>query len=1159
MNYFGIDFLIVYAFLAITLVIGIRAGKGIKDIREYALGNKIYGVAILVFTFLATNIGGGSTLNAASDVFANGIIGAIASFGVTIQILLFAIFIVPHIKHFTTYLTIGDVMGSLYGKYSQILTGILGTLYSFYMIGMQLFVLGIICKSLLGVHTNWGIMVGGLLLTTYSAYGGIKAVTATDIFQFLVLFIVIPLIAGMALNKAGGLQAVFTQIPATKLEVFTHKKFSFYSSLFLIWSVLPLGLISPPIFQRLLMAKQPEQLRQQYFILAGLDPLIRVTIMIIGLAGLVLYPQIQSADVMPHIIKELLPIGLKGFAIAGVLAIVISTADSYLHTAGLLLVHDIIKPIIGRKQIFINELKWAQYSTFLIGVVSIIIGLSSTNALDLSFGAMRIAGPVLLFPLLAGIVGIKSDKKTFYGAMAVTLITFAITTLLLPKSHSPLGMPISIVVNAISFLIIHLIQNGKIVMVDRSAYESSNALEKPHPKSIQKWLGHYLPNLSNIIQYSQERIKQYGAPYILFGIFYGINFTYPYFMWSASSSPAANLMLTLRLIGALACGLLIVQSKWPKRLLPYMPAYWHVTILYCLPFMSTMMFMLTQGSTEWLINIAIMIILLFILVDWATALVLGSLGIILAFACYSLFVGKINLSLDFSSKYLLFYQAVFGLLIGLIFARRKEQRFDRLATDNQTLTLVDQENKEALLEIFKEKIRLLKTLKRAGVQNLTKAVNLVKELRIQEKQGFKEATTVRNALNQLQSTLTPMAVALERIESRATDYMRLEIKPIPIDNLLAAVQAKFSDIKLHIKNRSACQELICDPKHIQKMLVNSIEALKSSKKEEETIYITLADTALTYPLPSVKKDKSYIKTVSALAFILSTTSDIPSIQTAYKAQMHTSALPMPETSISFLLVSNQRIVKAHYGYTNIDISKQENYAMHCYVLPTRVSDVRPRDMDDPYMELGAELVRANDTFPGALEQEKAFLAAVKQKSNANLTAIETAIEMIKWYHGPVRRKSGEPFYLHPLAVAHIVLDYNTDEATILGALLHDTVEDTPMVLENLEIMFGNEVVSIVDGVTHFESVQESFYKVQLAPHENIMMLLGVEDKRILYVKIADRMHNMRTIEGHNSYAKKKQIAEETLQFFVPLAQKLDLEAAAAELQERSVAVINQQE
>jgi Na+/proline symporter len=1158
MNYFNIDFLIVYTFLAITLVIGIRAGRGIKDIREYAIGSGSFGIATLVFTFLATNIGGISTLDAASDVFSNGIIYAIAALGVIIQLLLVGIFITPYIKYFNDCLTMGDVMGSLYGRYSQILTGILGTLYSFCMIGMELLILGVVGKSLLGIPASVGVVLGGILLTTYSAYGGIKAVTATDIFQFLILFIVIPLVASLALNKVGGIQEVFAHVPADKLEVFTHKKFSFYLTLFLIWSVLPLGLVSPPHFQRLLIAKQPDQLRQQYFILAGLDPLIRVTIMIIGLAGLVLYPQIQSADVMPHIIKELLPIGLKGFAIAGMLAVVMSRTDSYLNTAGLMLVHDVIKPILGRKQIFLNELKWTQYSTFLIGIVSIIIGLRSTNALGLSFGAMRIAGPVLLFPLLAGIIGIKPDKKTFYGAMVVTLLTFAITTLLLPKSHSHLGMPISIVANAISFLIIHFIQNGKIVMVDRSTYEVYNTLVKPHHRSIQKWFRYHLLNLSNIIQYSQNRIKEYGAPYILFGIFYGINFTYPYFMWSTSGSLAPDLILTLRLIGALACGLLVVKSKWPRSMLPYMPTYWHLSVMYCLPFMSTMMFLLTQGSTEWLINIAIMIILLFILVDWATALVLGSVGIMLAFSCYFFCVGKINLSLDFSSKYLLLYQGIFGLLIGLIFARRKQQRFDRLATEKETLTLIDEENKEALLETFKEKIRLLKTLKRAGVQDLTKAVSLVKELRIQEKQGFKQTTVVHKALDQLQNTLTPMAVALEKIESRATDYMRLEIEPITIDSLLAPIQPKFPDTNFHIKNSSTCLELICDPKRIQKILVNSIEVLKACVEEGEPIYITLADSQLTYSLPSVKKDKSYVKKVSALAFILSTTSDIPSIQTTYKAQMHTSALPMPETPVSLLLVSNQRIVKAHYGYTNIDISKQENYDMHCYVLPTRVSDVRPRDMDDPYMELGAELVRANDTFPGALEQEKAFLAAVKQKSNANITAIETAIEMIKWYHGPVKRKSGEPFYLHPLAVAQIVLEYNTDEATILGALLHDTVEDTSMLLENLEMMFGKEVVGIVNGVTHFESMQESFYKVQLAPHENIMMLLGVEDKRVLYVKIADRMHNMRTIEGHSSYAKKKQIAEETLQFFVPLAQKLDLEVAAAELQERSVAVINQQ-
>ena len=102
------------------------------------------------------------------------------------------------------------------------------------------------------------------------------------------------------------------------------------------------------------------------------------------------------------------------------------------------------------------------------------------------------------------------------------------------------------------------------------------------------------------------------------------------------------------------------------------------------------------------------------------------------------------------------------------------------------------------------------------------------------------------------------------------------------------------------------------------------------------------------------------------------------------------------------------------------------------------------------MELGAELVRTNDAYPGAAEQEETFLAAVEKRTSINLELVKTAIEAIKWYHGPARRKSGEPFYLHPLAVAQIVLDYNQEEATLLGALLHDTVEDTPMLLENID-------------------------------------------------------------------------------------------------------------
>ena len=171
-----------------------------------------------------------------------------------------------------------------------------------------------------------------------------------------------------------------------------------------------------------------------------------------------------------------------------------------------------------------------------------------------------------------------------------------------------------------------------------------------------------------------------------------------------------------------------------------------------------------------------------------------------------------------------------------------------------------------------------------------------------------------------------------------------------------------------------------------------------------------------------------------------------------------------------------------------------------------------------------------------------------------ISLVRKAIDLIKDYHGPVLRKSGEPFYLHPIAVAQIVLDYNQEEATILAALLHDTVEDTALLLGDVEAVFGKETAGIVDTVTHLESHKDSFYKVKLSAEENIMMLSETGDDRAIYVKIADRMHNMRTIEGKSPESQMR-IAKETLQYFVPQAQRLALHEAAQELKERSWQVL----
>jgi hypothetical protein len=765
--------------------------------------------------------------------------------------------------------------------------------------------------------------------------------------------------------------------------------------------------------------------------------------------------------------------------------------------------------------------------------------------------SLAFTGPLLMFPLLSGIMGLKTDVRSFYVAMVATLVTFFGLKLLSSMPGHLLTLW-SILANGAVFFGMHIMQNKGIAIVHRGEQETAytwRVASKHTPTFFKKW--RFSPQA--IIRYSQAQVEKYGAPYVLFGIFFSINYIVPYFLWPTQSLQHTGWVISIRMLGGVLCGLLIIPEKWPKRLLPFMPVFWHFTVLYCLPFTNALMFFLTGASTEWLVNIITIIILLVLLLDWATALIFGIVGIGMAGLLYWLCIDPSHFSLPFTAQYLLIYQIIFGLLIGLLFARRRQRNFDKLADEYQHLTAIHQQDKAALLETFKEKVRLLKTLQNAGVAELAKVVKLIKTMRREEVATVESVEKLQHRLQALDATLTPIAVALEKIENRATDYLRLDIASIPVKLLLEQLQEQMPSITLSYQLDTRHTNLVCDAKRIEKLLADTIEMIQNTD-QADTIYISVCDTELTYPIRSISQD--YTKKIAAVGFAITSKPIKSKVATSYAAQMHKSSWLMPANQHEMVVVNNQRIIKAHYGYTNLNIGQPKPYTLYLYVIPANINEIRPRDMNDPYMELGVELVRADDTYPGAREQEVNFLTAVQKKTKADMDNIQLALEMIKWYHGPNNRHSGEPFYLHPIAVAQVVLDWNPDEATILGALLHDTVEDTAMLLENIEMIFGPDVVKIVDSVTHFETSEESFYKLKLSSHENVLTLLEVQDKRALYVKLADRVHNLRTVEGHTSIAKRQQIAAETLQFYVPLAQALALEAVVKELKVLSVAILN---
>jgi len=159
-------------------------------------------------------------------------------------------------------------------------------------------------------------------------------------------------------------------------------------------------------------------------------------------------------------------------------------------------------------------------------------------------------------------------------------------------------------------------------------------------------------------------------------------------------------------------------------------------------------------------------------------------------------------------------------------------------------------------------------------------------------------------------------------------------------------------------------------------------------------------------------------------------------------------------------------------------------------------------------------------------------------------------------HGSQKRASGDPYFSHPVAVAGLLADLKLDEATIIAGLLHDTVEDTDASLEDVDALFGAEVCMLVNGVTKLGEIEYSGEASKQAENFQKFILATTEDVRVLLVKLADRLHNMRTLHFIKKPEKRERIARETMDLYAPLARRIGLYAIASEMEDLSFAQIN---
>ena len=218
------------------------------------------------------------------------------------------------------------------------------------------------------------------------------------------------------------------------------------------------------------------------------------------------------------------------------------------------------------------------------------------------------------------------------------------------------------------------------------------------------------------------------------------------------------------------------------------------------------------------------------------------------------------------------------------------------------------------------------------------------------------------------------------------------------------------------------------------------------------------------------------------------------------------------------------------------------------VAPMSIAEAIPPETEDD---------KGSTAEPGVMMRQAELIERVRAyHPGADEDAISRAYEFAMLAHGSQTRASGDPYFSHPLEVAGILTQYCLDSASIVTALLHDTLEDTAATEKEIEDRFGAEIAQLVDGVTKLSRLEWQSDKAQQAENFRKLVLATSRDIRVLLVKLADRLHNMRTLRHIPDPEKRRRIARETMDIYAPLAQRIGMQALKDELEDTAFAELN---
>lgn len=454
---FNIDVTLVILFLVMNLIFGIYFGRDVKNFKEFAIGNKSFNAFTIAATIVATWISGSSLTIMVGKIYSGGLIYFFVFIGDIISLLILTYHVAPKMSEFLNCLSVAEIMGNLYGKNIRLITAISSLLVSIGSVAMQLKVCSLLFNHFLGISGFYATLFSTFIIIMYSTFGGLKSVVLTDVIQFITFGTFIPALAMFIWKTFGNNEDIIAAINRQSHDFLQNLSTNYTSFMpcLMLFIYMSIPTLYPTFIQRMLIAKNSKQIQKSFLISTLICLFFILTASFIAIVMLSINENLKPETIVMDIIDNYSYKGLKGLTIIGIIAMVMSTVDSYINSASVIFSHDLCKSIKGLPYFFKKDIIISRIFSIFIGIAGLIMALLPQDLLGLVLLRANFYMPIVTVPLLLAILGFRSTPRAILiGMLTGGFMVIFWRIFILPISGIDSVIP-SMIANLLGLLIAH--------------------------------------------------------------------------------------------------------------------------------------------------------------------------------------------------------------------------------------------------------------------------------------------------------------------------------------------------------------------------------------------------------------------------------------------------------------------------------------------------------------------------------------------------------------------------------------------------------------------------------------------------------------------------------------------------------------------------------